>query len=155
MDEHQKSFLADSEICQTCGNCCKILRVWLPDSGDIIERLGMLDTDQISSKRTQLSDDTPPVIIVDLNIPCKHLGEEDGRYFCRIWDSPEKPGLCRNYPSNQFVSFENKTVIQDREMVNGIVEMNKDLCPIFETLTIDEIVREQERMLELWSEKGT
>lgn len=153
MDEHQKSFLVDSEICQACANCCKTLRIWVPDSGDILERLRMLDTDLITAKREQLRDGSSTVVFVDLNIPCKHLGEKNGKYFCKIWDSPEKPALCRNYPTNQFVSFENRSFIQDSEMVKGIIEMNKDLCPIFETLTRREVEQEQGRIARLWAEE--
>ena len=39
---------------------------------------------------------------VIFTIPCGALSENDGYFECTLWDSQEKPDLCRSYPSHMF-----------------------------------------------------
>lgn len=84
----------NSEVCQTCANCCKswVTYVFSPDEAI---RVRWLDTDKI--KLIRIKDDLWKVIF---DIPCKQLIEEDGKYYCTKYENDIRPHFCGTYPNN-------------------------------------------------------
>ena len=85
--------------CSKCGGkCCKQFWIYYPKDWDEIfisemKRIQMLSgmEDKVKIVETEKSYQ----LIFD--IPCKHLSE-DGK--CKIYNSPNRPLLCRKYPYN-------------------------------------------------------
>ena len=146
MDNCQESSLANSEVCQSCANCCKVLRIWVRDCEGIFERLQLLNTDLFSVKKVRMEPYGQDIVFIDINIPCSQLAEENGKYHCKIWDSPEKPEMCRLYPSNQFISLDTKQMVEHPRLIEKIIESGQDLCPILEDLNVDEVKNDQQKM---------
>ena len=150
MESCQQSSFATSQVCQSCAHCCKVLRIWVRDCEDIFERLNLLSSDMVSAKKVSMAPYGEDIVFIDLNIPCSQLGEENGTYFCKIWDSPQKPEMCRLYPSNQFVSFDTEAMVREPGLIEKIIEANADFCPLFENLTPEDVLRDQSKIEEEW-----
>jgi Fe-S-cluster containining protein len=140
----QISSLVASEVCQNCANCCKILRLWVENNEGLIERLRLLDSKIISYKRTEIQIYGTDYLFLDILQPCSQLIIDGEKYSCKIWDSESKPELCRNYPSNQFVLFGNKQMIREKQVLEHIIAANSSFCPAIATLTIDQVIKDQE-----------
>jgi hypothetical protein len=107
----------------------------------------LLEGDLISAKKASMEPHGDNIVFIDLNIPCSQLGEADGKYLCKIWDSPEKPEMCRLFPSNQFLSIDTKAMVREPKLIEKIVESNTDLCPLFEDIKVDDVLRDQEKFI--------
>jgi Fe-S-cluster containining protein len=84
----------NSEVCQKCANCCKAFWQYTT-SEDQAMRYSLLDTDKISVAKIN-----EKLWKITINIPCKELIEKDGKYWCRKYDSPNRPEFCKTYPAN-------------------------------------------------------
>lgn len=140
MSNHTLSALVNSELCQSCANCCKVFRFLFQDSEDIVERYRLLEGDCITVQNEQSKPGNDDIYSMNINIPCSKLDCNEGRYSCAIWGSPERPALCDTYPSNQFIGADNK-VLEDRNLIQQIIDSNKELCPAFKDLNVDEIIK--------------
>jgi hypothetical protein len=112
----------------------------------IIERLKLLDTDIISFEQTEIFIYGINYLFVDILQPCSQLIKNDGKYSCNLWNSESKPQLCRNYPSNQFVLFGNKEIIREEKMLGQIIAANRSLCPAIATVTMEQIIKDQDHI---------
>lgn len=86
--------------CKGCGHCCEVFEIWYPPAD------GTLQTDIIRSETqrfkllagvgdaiTTRDDDNGTWLV--FNIPCRFLNEDK---TCAIYDSPNRPLLCRHFP---------------------------------------------------------
>jgi Fe-S-cluster containining protein len=82
----------DLPICRTCGECCKRYS-YFTDWEEEIDRLSFLDTDEITISQLRNG-----YWKVTFEIPCKHLVQRDGQYYCDIYTT--RPQRCREYPQS-------------------------------------------------------
>jgi len=133
-----KSKLANSEICQRCAKCCKEYTLY--DTLDSALRFRwMLDNTII----TEITEDTPFTFGDGLDMKritfkkeCAKLYMKDGKYYCSVWDK-ERPDFCAIGPDNLFRGVEK----WNREKIQKIIDFEKKDCPIFETITVDEVIK--------------
>ena len=112
MDQENNGFYKNSEICQECAKCCKQWGLYFKLK-DEITRLSWLDTDKIIIKKVKKR-----LWKVIFDYPCKQLIEKNGKYYCKKYNSPDRPEFCREYPMN----FKNAPV--------EVVNIENELCPI-------------------------
>ena len=104
----------NSEVCQKCANCCK--QWWMfTDSKDDAIRATWLDTDKISVRK--INKKWWKIIF---NIPCKELEFKDGKYWCKKYNSPNKPSYCDTYPNN--FKYEGKEFIDEESKICEVVK---------------------------------
>lgn len=89
----------DPTLCRTCGVCCKYFEVAYPQKASRLY-LSEIPRFQMLAKigdyiTTREDGDTT---WLRFNIPCRYLVEGEGHYSCAIYDSPERPLLCLQYP---------------------------------------------------------
>ncbi|MBP2147229.1 Fe-S-cluster containining protein [Methanofollis sp. W23] len=106
----------DPAHCRTCGECCKYFEVWYSKDNDPlvlseIQRFQMLDG--IGDKITIHEEEGG--YWLRFNFPCKHLRQnsDTGLYSCAIYDSPDRPLLCRHFP------YDNSTERDCPHMIGG------------------------------------
>jgi len=124
-----KSKLSNSEICQKCANCCKTF-TWIEDLDMLLRFRWIADKNIISVKDTLFNHKE-----VTLNSACSKLCKVDSKYVCSVWDK-ERPDFCNTYPDNIFNDVEK----QDRKNIQKIIDWAKKDCPIFENITVDEVI---------------
>jgi hypothetical protein len=137
-----KSKLATSEICQRCAKCCKEFTV--EEGIDMALRFKWMFDKRIIAEDTPFNfADGWNVKKVTFKIGCIQLRQDkDGKSYCKVWDK-ERPDFCCRYPDNVFNSVEK----WNREKIQKIIDETKKDCPIFETITVDEVIKK------LWGEE--
>jgi hypothetical protein len=129
-----KSKLANSEICQKCAKCCK--EYVLYDTVDSALRFGwMLDKDIVTSDAPFMSEDGTEMKQITFRKECSKLCTKDGKYYCSVWNG-ERPDFCALSPDNLFAGLEK----EDRKEIQEIIDFEKKDCPLFETMTVDEVI---------------
>jgi Fe-S-cluster containining protein len=129
-----KSKLAYSEICQACGKCCTSFS-WT-DSADQALRIGWMNDKDIEIEDTPFKfPNGEEIKIITLNKGCKMLEVKRGRYFCKAYNKI-RPDFCNTYPDLMFLEVD----IQNRKQIQKLIDFEKHHCPIFETLTVDEVI---------------
>ena len=103
---------SNSEVCQKCANCCKAWWLYTDLKDDAI-RASWLDTDKISVIKVKEG-----LWKIIFNIPCKELAEKEGKYWCKKYNSPNKPSYCKSYPTN----FKGE--------IKEVIDAESKLCPI-------------------------
>jgi len=94
-----RSPFIDPELCRSCGACCKTFEIEYARSMDPIDlseidRLRALA--EFGDRITTREDGETISLVID--IPCRHLVEEAGRYSCRVYDDPCRPLMCEHFP---------------------------------------------------------
>jgi len=89
----------DPETCRSCGECCKNFEIAYDKDLDPIflsemRRLQML---RGIGKKITIREEEDVYWLV-FNFPCEHLRKVNGRYSCAIYNSPDRPLLCRHFP---------------------------------------------------------
>ena len=102
----------NSEVCQKCANCCKQWWMYF-NSRDDITRISWLDTDKFIIEKVKEN-----LWKVIFDFPCKQLIEKDGKYYCKKYNSPDRPDFCRAYPMNF------------KEAEKEVIDLESKLCPI-------------------------
>ena len=94
-DTNQSKY-AKSEICKTCGNCCKFFEIIVsPDEG---VRYSWLNQRKIKVKEIKTATNTN-YCIVRFNFPCEKLKQDkQGNYYCDSYEN--RPHFCKEYPDN-------------------------------------------------------
>jgi hypothetical protein len=129
-----KSKLANSEICQKCAKCCK--EYILYDTLDSALRFGwMLDKEITMSDAPFRSEDGTEMKKITFKKECSKLHLKDGKYYCSVWND-ERPDFCAICPDNLFEGIGKG----DRERIQEIIDFEKKDCPIFESITVDEVI---------------
>jgi len=113
MSEREKTY-KNSEVCQKCANCCKSWWIYTDLKDDAI-RASWLDTDKISV--VKVKEGLWKIIV---NIPCKQLEFRDGKYWCKVYNSPNRPAFCETYPIN--FKGEDKEVIKEESKKCPIIK---------------------------------
>ncbi len=147
MNDYQLSSLTNENVCKKCASCCKSLAIWVQDSEGMSDRLSFLQSPVISYIRTGIVKHSIEWLILVINLRCIHLNENNGIYSCKIWDSSEKPNLCRSYPSNQFYDFVSNTPATDEGYINKAISAAANVCPALKGQTIFTIKQDQELQL--------
>lgn len=106
----------DPAVCRTCGECCKYFEIgYSRDCEPLvlseIARFRMLSG--IGKKITVREDEDG--IWLRFNFPCKHLRKANGRYSCAIYNSPDRPLLCRLYPHPDSTDCPHATASRSQE----------------------------------------
>ncbi len=100
-DKPNLSMWIASEDCAGCGRCCEVFETWYPaPDGTLntaiqrseIQRLQMLA--EIGDRITTRENEDGSTWLI-FNVPCRYLNEDK---TCAIYDSPERPLLCRYFP---------------------------------------------------------
>ncbi len=107
----------------------------------------MLAGNTVTAKRTGLQEDGKEIYCLDIKIPCSQLHEEDGKFSCKIWTSAEKPDVCKIFPSNLFIAFNERCIIDDDMLISEVKDFNCDVCPVLGKLTVEEIKRKLKKEL--------
>ncbi len=130
-----RSKLANSETCQSCAKCCK--EYVLYDTLDSALRFGWLLDDDIAIGNTPFTvDGGNEVKQITFKKECSKLCTKDGKYYCSVWDK-ERPDFCATTPDNLFEGVEKK----DREKIQAIIDFEKKDCPLFEKMTVDDVIK--------------
>jgi len=90
-----------------------------------------------------ITEDTPftfgdglDIKLITFKKECAKLCMKDGKYCCSVWDK-ERPDFCAIYPDDLFRGVEK----WNREKIQKIMTYMKKDCPIFETITLDEVIK--------------
>ena len=98
-------------LCRTCGKCCKSFTLQYPKKTDLdiseVDRFRLLDNDLITVTETK------DYFFVEFHIKCSKLKEEQGHYTCTIYNSPERPLLCAEYPFLAAINCPHKLYIPE------------------------------------------
>ena len=86
---------ANSELCQTCGRCCKQMWWFTRNPSDAL-RFGWLDPSIVTVELTQ-----PGIWRIRLHLVCQQLEEKNGLFRCKVWDG-QRPDYCASYPRSFF-----------------------------------------------------
>jgi hypothetical protein len=129
------SKLANSEVCQSCAKCCK--EYVLYDTLDSALRFGWLRDDKIEIGDTPFTyDERFDVKRITFKKECSKLCTKEGKYYCSVWDK-ERPDFCATTPDNLFEGVDK----DDRERIRAIIDFEKKDCPLFETMTVDDVIK--------------
>jgi Fe-S-cluster containining protein len=129
-----KSKLAYSEICQSCGKCCTNFS-WT-DTADQALRIGWMQDKDIEIEDTPFRfPDGEDIKIITLNKGCKMLEIRNGKYFCKAYNKV-RPDFCNTYPDIIFLGVSRR----NRKQIQRLIDFEKHQCPIFEILTVDEVI---------------
>ena len=143
----QLSKLVSEETCKKCGNCCKMMTLWIPDTENMCSRLEFISNKDVGVYRTGIIISNAEWLILRINSPCQFLEKnEKNTYHCQIWNDDKKPLLCRTYPSNQFYDFTNKVSFNKKSYIEKTLHVVKKICPALSDKTVEDIYREQERL---------
>ncbi len=130
-----KSRLSKSEICQSCGRCCTTFS-WT-DSADQALRFSWMGDKDIEVEDTDLKfSDGEEIKVITIKRGCKMLEVKDGKYSCKAYHS-KRPDFCNTYPDLIFKGIKRHR----RDELQKAIDFEKQHCPIFETLTVDDIIR--------------
>ena len=130
-----RSKLANSETCQGCARCCK--EYVLYDTPDSALRFGWMLDDAITTGGTPFtSEDGLGMKQITFKKECSKLCMKGGKYSCSVWDK-ERPDVCASTPDNLFEGVEKG----DRKRIQAIIDFEKKDCPLFETMTVDDVIR--------------
>jgi len=125
-----KSKLANSEICQKCAKCC--LTFSWAEEPDMATRFAWIkDKNLITVKDTPFNNQE-----VTLHVPCSKLSKIGDKYVCSVWGK-DQPHLCATYPDHMFYGVKK----EDRKTIQKIIDWAKFDCPLFENITVDEIIK--------------
>ena len=129
-----RSKLAYSEICQACGKCCTSFS-WT-DSEDQALRISWMPDKDIEVEDTPFKfPNGEDIVVITLNKGCRMLERKDGKYFCKAYNKA-RPDFCNSYPDLIFEGVDR----QDRRKIQQLIDFEKRHCPIFKTLTVDEVI---------------
>ncbi len=78
---------------------------------------------------------------VKLHSPCSKLCKVGEKYTCSVWNK-ERPDFCNTHPDNVFKGVEK----WNREKIQKIIDWMKPDCPLFEDITVDDVI---EKVLEV------
>ncbi|MFA5141750.1 MAG: YkgJ family cysteine cluster protein [Candidatus Woesearchaeota archaeon] len=125
-----KSKLASSEICQKCAKCCTTF-CWT-EGKDMAQRFAWLkDKKIIEVKDTPFNNHE-----IILHIPCAKLTKIGDKYSCSVWNK-KRPEFCETFPDHLFNGI-NKN---ERKKIQNIINWARADCPVFENMTVDDIVQ--------------
>lgn len=120
------SKISNSEFCQNCANCCKQFSFFV--NNDFALRFKWTFKEKIKTKKSF----NPLLTHILIEIPCKHLKQKKGKYYCRIW-SKKRPNLCEGYPD--MVLREAKT----SKDLKKIIKIESKTCPLLKKYSFKEI----------------
>jgi Fe-S-cluster containining protein len=130
-----KSKFSTKEICQACGKCCTTFS-WT-DSEDQALRFSWMDDKDIIVEDTDLKfPDGEPIKVITIKRGCKMLEKKAGKYSCKAYHS-KRPDFCNTYPDLIFDGIKGHR----RDELQKAIDFEKQHCPIFKTLTVDEVLR--------------
>lgn len=131
-----KSKLVSSNICQTCGRCCKEFNMYC----DVNCALRFLWIDERKIKPTVAPFRLPFNQGVEHNIkfkfPCSQLEFTDGKYRCKVWDK-ERPDFCNTYPDHIFYDCEE----WNTDKIKKLLEYESQVCPALKNVTVEDVVK--------------
>jgi Fe-S-cluster containining protein len=92
-------------FCRGCGECCRHFDIFYPKGRAGNKKNQLLLSEMERFKRLAWMGDMVEQTEVDggyrlrFNIPCKHLLMDENELLrCEIYDSPDRPLLCRQFP---------------------------------------------------------
>ncbi len=130
-----KSKLVTSEVCQRCGNCCKVFQ--FSDRLDFALRFLWIDDRHIKAEDTPFYfDDGSDMKRITIKYPCSQLEFKDGKYRCKAWDK-ERPDFCNTYPDHNFYNIPT----WDKEMIQRVLEYEKKICMGLRDVNVDDVVK--------------
>jgi Fe-S-cluster containining protein len=89
----------DPADCRTCGECCTYFEIAYPKHGtknhlSEIDRLkALVGVGDLITTREEGG-----IIWLRINAPCRHIVDRSGYPACGIYDSPERPLMCAQFP---------------------------------------------------------
>jgi Fe-S-cluster containining protein len=131
-----RSSLTADGICAGCGRCCRTFRLWFSREEGVAQRLAYLTN---SSSRVISQQVFPDSDLVEISQTCRHLTSASS---CGIYNSPDRPPLCADFPDNLFNKSLSGTLILDDDHARGMIAAYKDQCPAVDRiggLTVPEI----------------
>jgi hypothetical protein len=135
MRDSPKSKLASSEVCQACARCCKTFTA--SDMPDFAKRFSWMDDKDIRVIDTPFTfGNGEKMKAIIYNKPCRQLGRRAGKYYCKVYRG-DKPEFCATYPDQVFAGVKRS----DLKEIRLRIDFEKQFCPIFETMPVQEIIR--------------
>ncbi len=129
-----KSNLSDPKICQRCGKCCTSFS-WTDSEDQALRFSWMQDKDIIVEDTDFKFPDGGDIKVITINRSCKMLEIKDGKYFCKAYRK-KRPDFCNTYPDLIFDGLKPS----QRAEIQKAIDFEKSHCPLFETLTVDDII---------------
>ena len=89
----------DPAVCRTCGECCKYFEIGYERDCDplVLSEMARFQMLRGIGKKITVREDAGGYWL-RVNFPCEHLRKLNGRYSCAIYDSLDRPLMCRHYP---------------------------------------------------------
>jgi Fe-S-cluster containining protein len=99
MTPQNLSLYIDPETCRSCGECCKNFEIAYDKDLDpiILSEMHRFQMLRGIGKKITIQEEDGMYWLV-FNFPCEHLRKVNGRYSCAIYNSPDRPLLCRHFP---------------------------------------------------------